>query len=236
VNATVAKLVDAMKAVQTTPIAAVRREAMNARELKNLAVAWNSSPLRDPFKKRGVFSDKSAREQLALTGILRQTGSELAVINNRILAIGDSILDFKIESVEADHVWVSGPNGKEMLEFKVSVPQPKAPEALASDPITQSPPQTRPSSRNRDKKTNAAGEGAPPTEVPVEEKSSHIVDSIALVTMEYGSLLTISPLEQIESDLWSPISNIATIEANDLIYSRNFVKVDDDNAALMLHY
>ena len=100
--------------------------SMNLRELWSRTPEWADSPQRDPFKMRGGVNDKSAREQLTLTGILRQTEQELAVLNNRVLAEGDTILGFRIETVEPDRVWVSGPNGREMLEFKYNVQSPPA--------------------------------------------------------------------------------------------------------------
>jgi hypothetical protein len=114
---------------------------MNLQEIVANFADWAANPQRDPFKMRGGINDKSAREQLTLTGILRQTESDLAVLNNRVLAVGDTILGFKVETVEADRVWVSGPNGREMLEFKYSVQAPaeaadvQAPAAVAPTPV-----------------------------------------------------------------------------------------------------
>jgi hypothetical protein len=117
--------------------ASVTPEAnMNVQELSNSAPAWASTPQRDPFKMRGGINDKSAREQLTLTGILRQTESDLAVLNNKVLAAGDTILGFRIETIEGDRVWVSGSNGREMLEFKYSAPQPSQPQQPPIDAAT----------------------------------------------------------------------------------------------------
>ena len=234
-NTTVTKLVDVMKAAAAAPAAGARRERLNPRELSNLAVAWNSSPLRDPFKKRSMLSEKSARDQLTLTGILRQTDSELAVINNRILAIGDSILDFKIEKVEADRVWVSGPNGREALDFKISVQDPKRPGAVASEPITPPATQSRPSSRNRLEKPNAGGDGESPAELPDEKGSDHLIDSVALATFKYGSLWSVSSVDAVNGRHWFPDSNMAAFEAADLFHSHNFVNMEDSEV-LLLHY
>jgi hypothetical protein len=104
---------------------ALPHEKMDALALQAQLASWVASPRRDPFKMRGGVSDKSAREQLMLTGILRQTDSELAVINGLILSAGEMILGFQVEMVEADRVWVSGPNGRESLEFKYFVPSPE---------------------------------------------------------------------------------------------------------------
>lgn len=109
-----------MPAAQATP-----PEKIDAQALQAQLAHWVASPLRDPFKMRGGVSDKSAREQLMLTGILRQTDSELAVINGLILSAGEMILGFQVEMVEPDRVWVKGPNGRESLEFKYLVPGPE---------------------------------------------------------------------------------------------------------------
>ncbi|HUS37561.1 MAG TPA: hypothetical protein VM680_19590 [Verrucomicrobiae bacterium] len=126
------RVTDVLKTVQAQMPAAqaARLEKLDAQALRGQAANWARSPLRDPFKMRGGVNDKPARDQLKLTGILRQTDSELAVINNLILSAGEMILGFKIETVEADRVWVSGPNGREALEFKYFV---QGPEKLAKE-------------------------------------------------------------------------------------------------------
>ena len=103
---------------------------------------WIASPHRDPFYIRaGIKDGRSARELLTLTGTLQQTASTLAVLNNRVLAAGDSILGFKLEAIENDRVWVTGTNGRESVEFKYiveSVPKEPAQEPLQLAPPTSS--------------------------------------------------------------------------------------------------
>ena len=41
----------------------------------------------------------------------------LAVLNNQVLGVGDDILRFTVQSIEDDRVWVTGPNGREEVEF-----------------------------------------------------------------------------------------------------------------------
>jgi hypothetical protein len=112
---------------------------MDIHAMRASAPAWAESPRRDPFYVRGGIKDgKSAREQLTLMGTLQQTRSTLAVVNNQVLSAGDMILGFKIESVDENKVWVSGPNGRESIEFKYSVippvemPQAGSPQAKLS--------------------------------------------------------------------------------------------------------
>jgi hypothetical protein len=124
------KLGDALKAIERLSSSMTRTSApaiarMDLNDLRARGGSWVVAPVRDPFKLRGSVNDKSAREQITLTGILRQTDSDLAVLNNQIMAVGETILGFRIETVEADRVWVSGPNGREALEFKYTIQEPK---------------------------------------------------------------------------------------------------------------
>jgi hypothetical protein len=106
--------------------------AMNILEAAASAPRWSQHPRRDPFKMAGGRSDgKAARDLLTLSGVLRQTQSTLAVLNNQVLTAGDIILGFKIETVEDRCVWVTGPNGREQVEFKYSLPPaPQARQAV----------------------------------------------------------------------------------------------------------
>jgi hypothetical protein len=96
---------------------------MDLAVLRTNAVHWMDAPRRDPFIGRFAPGDRagsypSAMELLNLGGIWRQTDSSLAVINNQVLGEGEGILAFKVEAIEADGVWVSGPNGRERVFFK----------------------------------------------------------------------------------------------------------------------
>lgn len=82
---------------------------------------WMETPRRDPF--HNLFQQKSrAKELLTLAAVWRQSGSTLAVINNKLLAEGDTILDFKVQKIGEDRVWVEGPDGRQSVEFKLPVP------------------------------------------------------------------------------------------------------------------
>jgi hypothetical protein len=79
-------------------------------------------PRRDPFQVHSVptasqGSNPPAMQLLRLNAVLRQTGGALAVINNRVLSEGDTILGFTIETIGAEHVWVTSRGGKEELVF-----------------------------------------------------------------------------------------------------------------------
>lgn len=110
-------------------------------------VGWkaNGTPRRDPFQINPATITNLARlyppagDLFSLKAIWRQTGSSLAVINGRVLNVGDAItalvhsktagepdanLKFQIQSIEDSSVWLEGPGGREQLEFKTvtSVP------------------------------------------------------------------------------------------------------------------
>jgi hypothetical protein len=87
------------------------------------ATEWIESPRRDPFQVRDApghlaGTNRPASDFLTLSGIWRQTGSALAVINGAVVGQGDTVLQFKIESIESDRVWVYGPSGVERVSFK----------------------------------------------------------------------------------------------------------------------
>lgn len=79
---------------------------------------WLRTPRRDPFHSR-YRSQSRAAQLLKLTGTWRQTGGGLATINNRVLAEGETILEFTVEKIEPDRVWVTGPEGREALLFNL---------------------------------------------------------------------------------------------------------------------
>src|SRR5205814_9104489 len=58
-----------------------------------------------------------AMEVLRLSAIWRQAGGVAVAINDRVLTEGDTIVDFKIQTIGSGRVWVDGPNGLEQLVF-----------------------------------------------------------------------------------------------------------------------
>lgn len=96
---------------------------------------WNNSLQRDPFLARSSFPQSTnapARDLLTLNAIWRQTSGDLAVINNRIVVAGDRVLMFSVSRIEADGVWVDGPNGPERIEFTGGLPAKSAPAAATA--------------------------------------------------------------------------------------------------------
>jgi hypothetical protein len=90
---------------------------------------WAESPRRDPFHGYVPPSAKAgsgpvAKDELRLQGVWRQTASTLAVINDKVLAEGDMIRQFRVETIQQDAVWVVGPNGREKLQFILPTPAP----------------------------------------------------------------------------------------------------------------
>jgi hypothetical protein len=90
-----------------------------------LAGRWIESPRRDPFRverqRENKPSGPPASQLLALRAIWRQTGSQLAVINEQILREGDQLQGFAIETIEAEGVWVRGTNGRERITFPTTI-------------------------------------------------------------------------------------------------------------------
>ena len=98
--------------------------------LRMSSARWAEAPRRDPFQIRhlpvvasGTNAYPPAMELLTLSGIWRQTGGTLAVINKRVFSEGDTILRFTLKNIDADRVWVDGPNGREAVEFKLTLPE-----------------------------------------------------------------------------------------------------------------
>lgn len=84
---------------------------------------WIESPVRDPFlvlaamtPSTVVLTNKAA-DVLRLTAIWRQTGRQLAVINNQIVAEGEAVADFQIQRIDSEAVWVYRTNQAEKLDF-----------------------------------------------------------------------------------------------------------------------
>jgi hypothetical protein len=95
---------------------------IDAAAAKASATRSTAIPRRDPFQGQLLATSQAkpyplAREVLTFQGVWKQSGSTLAVINDQVIAVGDSILAFKVESIEGDRVWVEGPNGRESVEF-----------------------------------------------------------------------------------------------------------------------
>lgn len=84
---------------------------------------WRESAPRDPFelfpeaRTSTVDPPVYAVDLLSLTAVWRQTGSRLAVVNSRVVGERDVIEGFEVHSIGGDHIWVNGPNGRELVEF-----------------------------------------------------------------------------------------------------------------------
>ena len=130
-----------LEGTATAPAQATKAPAVKPEAKIDLGeVGWkvNASPRRDPFQAfaSGGATNRAyptASEVLNLTAIWRQTGDSLAVINRKVVGEGDKVvatlngktaageetaLTFTVESIETDVVWLQGPSGREVLEFK----------------------------------------------------------------------------------------------------------------------
>ena len=113
------------------------------------AAPWIVSPLRDPFLGRvrprnAAGAYPLAIELLTLQGIWMQPDVKLAVVNSTMVSQGEKILEFRIEEIESDHLWVQGPNGRERVDFgSHAVTQTDRQPELPEEPATAIP-QTKP--------------------------------------------------------------------------------------------
>ncbi|HEY5912578.1 MAG TPA: hypothetical protein VJA21_18400 [Verrucomicrobiae bacterium] len=107
--------------------------------------SWVTSPLRDPFlllppvvANPGLLTDEtnSPVKTWTLNAIWNQTGSRLAVINDRVCAVGDVLVEgYKLIRIERDEVWFQGPYQNERLGFA----EPKSASATPARPLTKRP-------------------------------------------------------------------------------------------------
>jgi hypothetical protein len=100
----------------TTDAPAPALPSADWQSIKAVVANWAEAPRRDPFRSRTDPQNQAARF-LTLQAVWRQTGSNLAVINDQTLSEGDRILEFSVDQIGADRVWVIGPNGREELPF-----------------------------------------------------------------------------------------------------------------------
>ncbi len=116
----------------TTPASPRLQNPIKLAVIQTEARRWLESPRRDPFQILASRTDApqgpSAAQLLSLRAIWRQTGSQLAILNEKILREGDQVLGFAVETIEADGVWVRSTNGRERVSFRTpSLPQPPPP-------------------------------------------------------------------------------------------------------------
>ena len=107
------------------PVVTAQRPARQANRDYFLSriVEWRDAPRRDPFelypkvKAMPPRVEVVADDLLALTAVWRQSGGSLVVVNDRVLGVRDHIGAYRVESIGADYIWVSGPNGRERVRF-----------------------------------------------------------------------------------------------------------------------
>lgn len=63
-------------------------------------------PVPDPF---------ASLDQFHVSAIWREPGRQFAIINRRILRVGDSIQGFRLDHCDRDAVWLGGPTGSRRL-------------------------------------------------------------------------------------------------------------------------
>lgn len=104
---------------------------------------WLQAPRRDPFEAYAPAAlppqGPRAADLLSIKAIWRQTGVQLAVVNNQVVGEGDHILHYRLERIEGDVLWVRGTNGAERVEYRSpgggsSTPPPSPPSRTSPTP------------------------------------------------------------------------------------------------------
>lgn len=111
---------------------------INMSLVSTASVAWIESPRRDPFRLRynALGQSVSAAAVLTLNAVWQSASNSFAVINNRVLTKGESILDFQIDKIESDKVSVRSPQGVlETLNFKYAPPVAKPLDEISPETV-----------------------------------------------------------------------------------------------------
>lgn len=90
---------------------------------------WVTNSTRDPFRLnfpvvRPPPPAVSPARHLKLLATWLQTGSELAVIDQRIVRVGDVVSGLSVLRIEAGKVHLQGPEKTEIIDFNSYVPPP----------------------------------------------------------------------------------------------------------------
>jgi hypothetical protein len=90
---------------------------------------WVTNSVRDPFRlnqpvARPVAPAISPARHLKLLATWLQTGGELAVIDQRIVRVGDVVAGLSVLRIEAGKVHLQGPEKTEVIDFNSYVPPP----------------------------------------------------------------------------------------------------------------
>jgi len=101
---------------------------------------WVKVPKRDPFQ-HFIAQDgyPGAGAYLTLSAVWRQTGNRLAVINQKVMAEGDVIKDYRLERIEGERVWVHGPVGLEPLDLELILTEARHQRKLTEMAAKQMP-------------------------------------------------------------------------------------------------
>lgn len=114
---------------------------------------WFEVPRRDPFEvvvKAKTVAQKDvprAEDLLRLQAIWRQSGRQLAVVNQLIVTEGDLVAGYSVERIENDFISVKGSNGLERVEYRAQAvdPQPAPrPAVPAAVPVPANSPAAKP--------------------------------------------------------------------------------------------
>lgn len=108
---------------------------------------WVQSPRRELFRFNSLLGPTNSppvEESLVLKAVWLQDSGNWAVINGKVVGEGEAILDFQVEKILADKVWVQGPGGRKSVGFKAAAPLPSQP---ASNDVGSRAPKPAPGQR-----------------------------------------------------------------------------------------
>jgi hypothetical protein len=97
--------------------------SLDRQDLQSRFSKWVNAPRRDPFELLAALKTEVAPPPSPVAGwklkaIWKQTGGRAAAINKGVYSEGDKIEGYKLETIEGDQVWFTGPRGRESLGFQ----------------------------------------------------------------------------------------------------------------------
>lgn len=135
--------------VKPVPTGETNYAAMDLAAIQSQLPRWLEAPRRDPFEvvvqaKVAVKQEgPRAEDVLKLHAIWRQSGHQLAVVNQQIVTEGDPVAGYLVQRIENDFITVQGSNGLERVEYRApTLPAPPTPVVPASTSQPRVSPQT----------------------------------------------------------------------------------------------
>lgn len=135
--------------VKPAPTSETNYASIDLAVIQSQLPRWLEVPRRDPFEvvvqaKVAVKQEgPRAEDLLKLHAIWRQSGQQLAVVNQQIVTEGDQVAGYQVQRIENDFITVQGSNGLERVEYRAPTePAPPTPVVPASISQPRVSPQT----------------------------------------------------------------------------------------------